>query len=628
MGKINLSGAKLGNFKMSKLNSIMFKIPFMVTVMIIMLSVVIISVSISLATKELNATTASGFETSVNGFSSLIDSILSYQSILIESYANIPTIKEYMSTRNEAVQDRAIRTMTVLFDNNDYIIDLFMLSLDGKIIESYNGSKDESGDDISSMYPALWQSFISKNYNTALSFNIYNHENYIILPVLQGVRDDNNNVVGAFIAYVNWGKIIDESLKDSKDQFSDEKTLFVINNELDIVYHNDKNRLFSKATESLVIPSNEDSGLLSYIREGEAISAFFKKLSSTEWVMVERTTDRLLYAPGRKMRFIGIIIGIIGVTISTVITIWYINGTIKPMKFIVEEAREMSEGNFAIDAAIKDRNDEIGELSHSFQVMREKIVTVITDVLAASSEIANAANEVYQGTEDLAQRTEYQASSLEETASSMEEMASTIKSSAQNSVDGNKVMIDSKNAVKEGGVVIGDTTKMIEDVYAASAKIKDITKVIEDIAFQTNILALNAAVEAARAGDQGRGFAVVASEVRNLAQNSQTSAKNITVLIEDIYEKINKSAEMARHSQDIFNNIELKIEETSHIMNDISQTAVEQEAGVDQVNTAVTKMDSITQQNAALVEQSTAATKSLLDQAKHLEDLVSFFKVK
>ena len=628
MSKINLSNVKLGNFKMSKLNSIMFKIPFMVTVMIIMLSVVIISVSISLATKEINAATASGFETSVNGFSSLIDSILSYQSILIESYANIPTIKEYMSTRSEAVQDRAIKTMTVLFDNNSYIVDLFMLSLDGKVIESYNGNKEEAGDDISSMYPELWQAFISKNYNTTLSFNIYNHEDYIILPVLQGVRDDNNNIVGAFIAYVNWGKIIDESLKDSKDQFSDEKTLFVINNEMDIVYHNDKNRLFSKATESLVIPNNEQSGLLSYVREGEAISAFFKKLSSIEWVMVERTTDRLLYAPGRKMRFIGIIIGIIGVAVSTVITIWYINGTIKPMKFIVEEAREMSEGNFAIDAAIKDRNDEIGELSHSFQVMRDKIITVITDVLAASSEIANAANEVYQGTEDLAQRTEYQASSLEETASSMEEMASTIKSSAQNSVDGNKVMIASKNAVKEGGVVIGDTTKMIEDVYAASAKIKDITKVIEDIAFQTNILALNAAVEAARAGDQGRGFAVVASEVRNLAQNSQTSAKNITVLIEDIYEKINKSAEMARHSQDIFNNIELKIEETSHIMNDISQTAVEQEAGVDQVNTAVTKMDSITQQNAALVEQSTAATKSLLDQAKHLEDLVAFFKVK
>ncbi|EKV58128.1 methyl-accepting chemotaxis sensory transducer [Brachyspira hampsonii 30446] len=628
MSKINISIVKSGIFKMSKLNSIMVKIPLMVTVMIIMLSVIIISVSISLSTKELNAVTASGFETSVNGFSSLIDSILSYQSILIESYANIPTIKEYMSTGSEEVRNRAINTMTVFFENNDYIIDLFMLGLDGRVIESYNGSKDEAGDSISSAYPELWQSFVSKNYNTALSFNIYKHEDYIILPVLQGIRDENNNVVGAFIAYVDWGKIIDESLKDSKDQFSEDKTLFVVNNNLDIVYHNNKNRLFSKATGALVIPSNQDSGLLNYIREGEAISAFFKKLSSIEWVMVERTTDSLLYASSRNMTFIGIIIGIIGIALSTIITIFYIHRTIKPMKFIVEEAREMSEGNFTLSAVIKNRNDEIGELSHSFQVMRDKIVTVITDVLSASSEIANAANEVYQGTEDLAQRTEYQASSLEETASSMEEMASTIKSSAQNSVDGNKVMIDSKNAVKEGGVVIGDTTNMIEDVYAASAKIKDITKVIEDIAFQTNILALNAAVEAARAGDQGKGFAVVASEVRNLAQNSQTSAKDITSLIEDIYEKINKSAEMARHSQDIFNNIELKIEETSKIMNDISHTAVEQEAGVDQVNTAVSKMDSITQQNAALVEEATAATKSLLDQAKHLEELMSFFRVK
>ena len=195
---------------------------------------------------------------------------------------------------------------------------------------------------------------------------------------------------------------------------------------------------------------------------------------------------------------------------------------------------------------------------------------------------------------------------------------------------------------------VADTAKMIEEVYESSAKIRDITKVIENIAFQTNILALNASVEAARAGDQGRGFAVVASEVRNLAQNSQASAKDITVLIEDIYEKINKSAEMARHSQEIiediyekinksaemarhsqeiFSDIESKIEETSKIMRDISHTAVEQEARVDQVNSAVSKMDSITQQNASLVEESTAASKSLLDQAKHLEELMSFFRL-
>ena len=188
--------------KSLNLNSIAVKMPLMVTFMIIILSAVIITASITLATREINNITASGFETSVNGFSSLIDSILSYQSILIESYANIPTIREYMSSHNEEVQNRAIQTMTVLFDNNNHIVDLFMLSLDGKIIESYNGSKAEAGEDIKSMYPELWQAFVSKNYKTTLSYNIYQHDNYIILPVLQGVKDSNNNVVGSFIAYV------------------------------------------------------------------------------------------------------------------------------------------------------------------------------------------------------------------------------------------------------------------------------------------------------------------------------------------------------------------------------------------------------------------------------------------
>ena len=328
------------------------------------------------------------------------------------------------------------------------------------------------------------------------------------------------------------------------------------------------------------------------------------------------------------MTIIGILLGVAGIIISSLVSGFYIGKTIRPIKNIVDEAHQMASGNFVFKSQIINRHDEIGELSHSFDTMRNRFIEVISEVLSASSEIANAAEELHKGSEDLAQRTEYQASSLEETASSMEEMASTIKSSAQNSVDGNNVMIASRNAVVEGGSVIANTTKMIEDVYEASAKIKDITKVIEGIAFQTNILALNASVEAARAGDQGRGFAVVASEVRNLAQNSQASAKNITLLIEDIYEKINKSAEMARHSQEIFTDIEMKIEETSKIMSDISQTAVEQEAGVDQVNTAVTKMDNITQQNAALVEESTAASKSLLDQANHLEELMGFFKVK
>lgn len=168
MKKLNIAS----NFKVRKLNSIMVKIPLMVIIMIVILSLTIITVSIALANKELNQVTASGFETSVNGFSSLIDSILSYQSTLIESYANIPTIKEYMSNHSEEVQNRAIRTMTVLFDNNDYIIDLLMLDLNGKVIESYNGSKELTGTDIATKYNRLWSSFVAQNYKTTLSYSI------------------------------------------------------------------------------------------------------------------------------------------------------------------------------------------------------------------------------------------------------------------------------------------------------------------------------------------------------------------------------------------------------------------------------------------------------------------------
>ena len=172
MKKLKLSDIGISTFKVSKMNSIMVKLPLIVTIIIIILSVTLVTASITLATRELNAVTASGFETSVNGYSSLIDSILSYQSILIESYANIPTIREYMSTRSEAVQDRAIRTMTVLFDNNEYIIDLFMLGLDGKVIESYDGSKELTGTDISVKYSRLWGAFVNQNYRTTLSYSI------------------------------------------------------------------------------------------------------------------------------------------------------------------------------------------------------------------------------------------------------------------------------------------------------------------------------------------------------------------------------------------------------------------------------------------------------------------------
>ncbi|WP_295156241.1 methyl-accepting chemotaxis protein [uncultured Brachyspira sp.] len=613
---------------MKKSNSIIVKIPLIVNIIIVLLSFSIIFTTVRMSIKAINNATYSGFITSVNGYSTLLDTIIEDQLIIMDAYSRVPTIIEYMQTRSEYIRDEAIRTMINLFDNNDYIVSLDLIGLDGKVIESYNGDTKNQGLDMSVAYPNMWQEYIDSGYDHASSDSIYKSDinKGFVLPIVHSVYNLENKLIGSFIAFVDWTKIINDSLENSRNELSADKSIFVLNEYSEYVYHNIDSLLGTKADSSLIIPK-QNSGLLKYTDNNAPRTAFFKSMESQPWYMVSSITYKLLHAQSNKMIFIGILLGIAGTILSYAISALYIGKTIKPIVYIVEEAHQMADGNFALSSKINNRNDEIGELSHSFSVMKDRFIEVISDVLSASREIASAANELHKGSEDLANRTEYQASSLEETASSMEEMASTIKSSAQNSINGNNVMMASRNAVVEGGNVIADTAKMIEDVYEASAKIRDITKVIEGIAFQTNILALNASVEAARAGDQGKGFAVVASEVRNLAQNSQASAKDITLLIEDIYEKINKSAQMARHSQEIFTDIESKIEETSKIMNDISHTAVEQETGVDQVNSAVSKMDNITQQNASLVEQSAAASKSLLDQANHLEHLMSFFKV-
>ena len=607
---------------MRRFNSIVVKIPLIVNIVIVILSFTIIFTSIRIANKAINNAVYSGFETSVNGYSTLLDNILNDQLLIMDVYSRIPTIVEYMQTRNEALRERTINTMVNLFDNNDYILTLDLIGLDGKVIEA--------GLDMASTYPKMWKEFVASGYDHATSDNIYKSDinKGYVLPIVHSIYSMEGQLIGSFVAFVDWSRIINETLEDARNELSEARSIFVLNeDDLQCVYHNMNDTIGVIPNASLKPPAGQSSGIFTYDFHDVSRTAFFKKMKTQPWFMMAGITHNLLYAESKKMTIIGILLGIAGVIISSLVSGFYIGRTIKPISNIVDEAHQMAKGNFMFKSQMTTREDEIGELSNSFDTMRNRFVEVISEVLAASKEIASAASELHKGSEDLAQRTEYQASSLEETASSMEEMASTIKSSAQNSVDGNNVMIASRNAVVEGGSVIANTTKMIEDVYSASAKIKDITKVIEDIAFQTNILALNAAVEAARAGDQGRGFAVVASEVRNLAQNSQTSAKDITVLIEDIYEKINKSAEMARHSQDIFRDIEVKIEETSKIMSDISQTALEQEAGVDQVNTAVSKMDGITQQNASLVEEATAASKSLLEQANHLEEVVAFFKV-
>ncbi|AVO40254.1 methyl-accepting chemotaxis protein [Simplicispira suum] len=273
------------------------------------------------------------------------------------------------------------------------------------------------------------------------------------------------------------------------------------------------------------------------------------------------------------------------------------------------------------------RKDEFGHMLRALSRMAVKLRSVVGDVRTGVDAVSLASSEIASGNQNLSSRTEQAAANLQQTAASMEQLTATVTQSTDTARQANQLAANAAQAATRGGQVVGQVVSTMEEITHSSRKIADIIGVIDGIAFQTNILALNAAVEAARAGEQGRGFAVVASEVRSLAGRSADAAKEIKQLIGASVENVETGSRQVAEAGQSMEEIVASVQRVSDLIGEITASSTEQRDGISQVNQAVTQLDQMTQQNAALVEQSTAAATALRDQAQHLTGVVSVFNV-
>ena len=346
------------------------------------------------------------------------------------------------------------------------------------------------------------------------------------------------------------------------------------------------------------------------------------------WAVQLSFPQAVATASARELVRYSLIVSLVCALLAAGAMVAVLSRLMRPVRTLAATMTGLAGGNADLSARLEvNGNDELASIASGFNTFVAKIQHVLARVRLSSDSVAGASNEIRQGNANLSARTEQQASALEETAASMEELTSTVRQNADNARQAKQLAVSACDVAIKGGEVVERAVGTMAAISESSKQIVDIIGVIDGIAFQTNILALNAAVEAARAGEQGRGFAVVASEVRSLAQRSAVAAKEIKTLIGASTERVEAGSALVSEAGASMHDIVASVKRVMDVMAEISAATAEQGAGIEQINIAVTEMDTVTQQNAALVEEAAAAAQALREQTVALNGVVGVFKL-
>lgn len=396
-----------------------------------------------------------------------------------------------------------------------------------------------------------------------------------------------------------------------------------------VVAIRDKNRPYQESFVQLVNEDNKEEAQTKYlfqmrpiqVKYFAALDAFVKYQDS----QMDSAGDSSA-ALAKQTELVIIVVASIAALISIVVGYLVTQSIVRPLQIAVRVTGNVASGDLTSDIE-SGAQDEVGRMMDGLKNMNESLRDLVGDVRASARVIASTAQEIATGNLQLNDRTLDQAHTLQETTSSMHELTQIVRKNAENTQEANQLAASASQVAVKGGAVVSQVVTTMGAIHASSKKIADIIGVIDSIAFQTNILALNAAVEAARAGEQGRGFAVVASEVRSLAQRSATAAKEIKTLIEQSVHNVETGSRLVDQAGTTMTEVVDSVMRVTTIMADLTDANLEQTAGIERVNESIVRMDEVTQQNAAMVEEAASAAQSMHNEADNLANAISVFKL-